>query len=146
MNKFLLILIPLLVILILGSVAYSFFKFVEPTAEIKGHKFELLTAKSEKDKEIGLSKHKTLPKDKGMVFIFDKPGFYAFWMKDMKFPLDIIFIRENKIITIYNNLPTDNLTIYSPTQGADRVLEINANLSKKYGFGVGDSVTFKNVK
>lgn len=146
MNKILIFLIPILIILILGSVAYSFFKFIQPTVEIKGHKFEVVIAKSEKDKQIGLSKYKTLSKDKGMIFLFDKPDFYAFWMKDMKFPIDIIFVRENRIATIYESLPINNLTTYSPTEASDKVLEINANLSKEYGFKVGDTVSLKNVK
>ncbi len=146
MKKYLLILISILIILILTSFFYSFNKFVQPNAEIKGHKFQLLVVKSDKDKQIGLSKYKNLPEDKGMIFVFDKEGFYPFWMKDMKLPLDIIFIKENKIVTIYENLPINNLSIYTPTQASDRVLEINANLSKKYGFSIGDSVTFKNLK
>lgn len=155
MNKLLLILIPLLVILILGTFFYNLYKFSKPSAEIKGHKFQLIVAKTEKDKQVGLSKFKSLPKDQAMVFVFEKADLYPFWMKDMKFPIDIIFISEslnpsgikdNKIVTIYQNLPTDNLAIYPPTESSDKVLEINANLSKKYGFGVGDSVTFKNLK
>jgi len=155
MKKLLFILIPILILLILGAFFYSLYQISHPTAEIKGHKFNLLVAKSDKDKQIGLSKYNNLAQDKGMVFVFEKPGIYPFWMKDMKFPIDIIFIREtlnpsgisqNKIVTIYKNLPINNLTIYSPTQEADKVLEINANLSDKYGFNLGDTVTFKNLK
>lgn len=146
MNRFLFILIPILVLLILGTVFYNLYQSSLPTAQIRDHKFSLLTAKSNKDKQIGLSKHKKLEDNKGMIFVFDKPGLYPFWMKDMKFPIDIIYINQNKIVTIYKNLPKDNLRIYSPTQSADKVLEINANLSKKYGFNVDDTVTFKNLK
>lgn len=146
MKKYLLILISILIVLILASFFYSFNKFVQPSAEIKGHKFQLLIAKSDNDKQIGLSKYKNLPEDKGMIFIFEKPDFYPFWMKDMKFPIDIIFVRDNKIVTIYENLPINNLSIYPPTEASNKVLEINANLSKKYGFSVGNSVVFKNLK
>lgn len=146
MNKLLLILIPILILLILGTSFYNFYQFSRPTAQIRDHKFYLLTAKNDKDKQVGLSKYKKIEEDKGMVFVFEKSGLYPFWMKDMKFPIDIIYINQNRIVTIYKNLPKDNLTIYSPTQNADKVLEINANLSDKYGFAVGDSVTFKNLK
>lgn len=146
MSKLFFILIPLLIILIVGTFFYSFYKFSQPTAEIKGHKFQLLIAKSDKDKQIGLSKYNNLAKDKGMVFIFDNEGLYSFWMKDMKFPIDILFIKGDKIVTIQQNVPINNLTIYSPTQNVDKVLEINANLSREYGINVGDSVTLKNVK
>lgn len=146
MKKLLLILIPILIIVILGTFFYTLYQFSRPTAEIKGRKFQLLVAKSDKDKQIGLSKHKSIKDGEAMVFVFDKEGLYSFWMKDMKFPIDIIYINQNKIVTIYKNLPKDNLTIYSPTQTADKALEINANLSDKYGFNVGDTVSFKNLK
>lgn len=146
MNKILFIFIPVVVILILGAFIYTFYNSSKPTVEIKGHDFQVELAKTDKDKEIGLSKYESIPQDKGMLFVFTKPGFYPFWMKNMKFPIDIIFIDNNKIVTIYENLPINKLTIYSPTQSSDKVLEINANLSKKYGFKVGDSVSFKNIK
>lgn len=146
MKKLLFILIPILILLILGTFFYNLYQFSRPTAQIRDHKFYLLTAKSDKDKQVGLSKYKKLEDNKGMIFVFEKPGLYPFWMKDMKFPIDIIYINQNKIVTIYKNIPKDNLTIYSPTQSADKVLEINANLSDKYNFAVSDSVAFKNLK
>lgn len=146
MNKILLILVPILILLILGTFFYNLYQFSRPTVEIKGHKFQLIVAKNDKDKQVGLSKYKDLPQDKGMIFVFEKPGQYPFWMKDMKFPIDIIFISKNRIVTIHKNSPTDKLTIYTSTENADKVLEINANLSEKYGFKVGDAVTFKNLK
>lgn len=146
MNKIIFILMPILILLILGTFFYNLYKFSQPTAEIKGHKFELFITKSDKDKQIGLSKHKSIKDGEAMIFVFDKEGLYPFWMKDMKFPIDIIFVNHNKIVTIYKNVPTNNLTIYSSTESSDKVLEINANLSKKYGFKVGDSVLFKNLK
>lgn len=146
MGKRFLLLIPIILILIIGYLFYSFYNFVQPSAEIKGHKFQVEVVTSEKDKEIGLSKHNTLALNHGMLFLFDKPELYAFWMKGMKFPLDIIFIRNNKIVTLYKSLPINNLTIYPAREPSDKVLEINAGLSEKYGIKVGDTVTIKNIK
>jgi len=146
MNKAIFVLIPILVLLILGTVFYNLYKLAQPTAEIKGHKFQMIVAKSDKDKQVGLSKYKEIPNDKAMVFVFEKADAYPFWMKDMKFPIDIIFIKDDKIVTIYQNLPINNLTIYPPTESSDKVLETNANISKKYNFSVGDSVKFNNLK
>jgi uncharacterized membrane protein (UPF0127 family) len=71
-------------------------------------------------------------------------------MKNMKFPIDIIFIRDNKIVTIHQNVPApkspaDNLPLYQPSEPADAVLEITAGLSQKNGFTKGDTITFKNL-
>ena len=147
MNKILLVFISVVIILVLGGFLYAFYNSSKPIVEIKGHSFQVELARTDKEKQIGLSKYtKSIPQDNGMLFIFDKPGFYSFWMKDMKFPIDIIFINQNKIVTIYQNVPVKKLTIYSPATASDKVLEINANLSKKYGFSAGDLVTFKNIK
>lgn len=116
------------------------------TITIDGHTFYVSLAKTEKDKEIGLSSRSSLPKDQGMMFQFDHPDYYAFWMRDMKFPIDIIYISNKKIVTIFPNVPAptnvkDNLPIYKPHQVADTVLEINAGLADQYHFAVGDTVT-----
>lgn len=138
--------------LILVIAAYVVYQNLSlPSAKIDGHSFKLLIAKTEKERQTGLSKYKSLPQDEAMVFIFDKSGNYSFWMKDMKFPIDIIFTNEGKIVTIYNNIPnpknsSENLPIYSPTQSTNKVLEINAGLSKKYNFKVGEKVEFNNLQ
>ncbi len=95
----------------------------------------------------GLSDRASLPQDAAMLFVFQIPGPYGFWMKDMHFPIDIIWIRRGKIIGFSENLPPPapgtsmlKLPSYYPPGTVDRVLEINAGLVKKYGIAVGDPV------
>lgn len=139
-------------LLIIVVLAFAFYqKKTDQIAKINSHEFQLIVAKSEEDKQIGLSKYDKLPQDKAMVFIFEKPDYYRFWMKDMKFPIDMIFIKDNKIVKIYENAPilktpTNELPIYSPPEPIDKVLEVNAGISKKYNFKAGDTVEFKNIK
>jgi uncharacterized membrane protein (UPF0127 family) len=70
-------------------------------------------------------------------------------MKNMKFPIDIIFINNDQIVTIQNEAQVikgqENPTIYSSTGPADKVLEIQAGLSKKYNFKAGDRVKYENL-
>lgn len=113
---------------------------------IDGHTFLVTVASTEKDKEIGLSNISSLPKDQGMIFPFDHTDYYGFWMKNMKFPIDIIYIANKKIVTIFSNVEApknaaETLPIYKPSEPADTVLEINAGLSNTYHFSVGDSVS-----
>lgn len=110
-----------------------------PQAIINNHVFNLEIAKTNHEQEIGLAKYKNIPQNFGMLFLFGKTDYYSFWMKNMKFPIDIIFIRNNKIVTIFKNAaqPKSNsqrLPIYRPTEFSDTVLEINAGLSEKYRF------------
>jgi uncharacterized membrane protein (UPF0127 family) len=73
---------------------------------------------------------------------------YAFWMKDTLIPLDMIFIRNNRIVTIYRNIkpqpntPDNQLHLYTPKEPVTYVLEINGGSSDKYGFQEVDSVLF----
>jgi uncharacterized membrane protein (UPF0127 family) len=117
--------------------------------EIGTHVFTAEVAKSESEKEIGLSSRSSIAEDRGMIFIFDTPGMYSFWMKKMQFPLDLIFIKDDKIVTIFKQVtppPSDidiadnQLPIYTPQSDINKVLEINSGLVDKYGIKVGDTV------
>ncbi len=120
------------------------------TVIINDHKLQVAVADSQEEQEIGLSETKSLPENQGMIFLFEKPGFYSFWMKNMKLPIDIIFINKNRIITILQNIEplkdnNENLRTLNSSKPTDSVLEINAGLSKKYGFKEGDIVKYENL-
>lgn len=94
----------------------------------------------------GLSYREKLADDQAMLFVFPIAGNYSFWMRGMKFPLDIIWITEDKIIGIEKNVPTPKrfeLSVYAPPELVDKVLEINAGLSDKLGLRVGDAIVLK---
>jgi uncharacterized protein len=121
-----------------------------PIVTIGNHSFKVVAVSTQKEQEIGLSKTKSLSPDRGMIFLFKKLDYYLFWMKNMKFPIDIIYINNDKIVTIKNNVQipknnTDNLPIYSSTEPADKVLEIQAGLSQKYNFKNGDKLKYENL-
>ena len=121
-----------------------------PTIIIGDHKFEVNVADSQEEREIGLSKAQSLSDNQGMVFLFEKPDYYSFWMKNMKFPIDIIYINGQEVVTIQSNVqpptsPTESPIIYSPTEPSDKVLEIKAGLSEKYNFKKGDKVKIENL-
>lgn len=120
-----------------------------PKETIGNHSFNVKVAKTPKEKEIGLSETKSLSDDEGMVFPFDHSDYYAFWMKNMDFPIDIIYIQNGKVVDIFPsvNPPTDssNPPVYQPKSPADTVLEIKAGLSSKYGFKIGDDAKSSNL-
>lgn len=123
----------------------AFFSIGQSTSRvvINNQPLSLLVAKNQKDKEIGLSGRDSLPADMAMAFPFDTPDYYAFWMNNMKFSLDIVFLRNKHVVTIYKNVPnpkfpTDKLAIYKPQEPADLVLELNAGQSDKLGIKPGD--------
>lgn len=134
--------ILIMIISALGLKAVDFYT-KRGEVEIKGQKFKVEIVKQLWEIEHGLSGRYKLKDNKGMLFVFKKEDKYAFWMKDMKFPIDIIWINNEKIVDIKKDAPipiTDNLESYTPTSSARYVLEINAGLSEKYGFEIGGEV------
>lgn len=107
-------------------------------------------ASNAKDRQKGLSKYDSLPLDSGMLFVFEKSDSYTFWMKDMKFAIDIIWLDQNKkVITIAKNVPPEpgkndlQLKQYKPTNAAKYVLEVNAGLADLYNIRDGDLASFE---
>jgi uncharacterized membrane protein (UPF0127 family) len=92
----------------------------------------------------GLSGLSDLAEDHGLLFVFEKPGKYYFWMKGMNFPIDIIWITENmKVVYIKKNAPPDSYPeTFGPDANTKYVLEIRSGFSDKNNLKVGDSVLF----
>lgn len=92
--------------------------------------------------EKGLSGHAPLLDGEGMLFVFKNEGKYGFWMKDMLFPIDIIWIDENfKIVHIEKNIgPETYPKTFYPDSFARYVLEIKAGESQMLQIKIGDSV------
>jgi uncharacterized membrane protein (UPF0127 family) len=76
-----------------------------------------------------------------MLFYFDDLSRPTFWMKDMKFPIDIVWMKDWTVIQIDQNIPVepnDKLTNYLPSSDINEVLELKAGQSAKDGIVVGD--------
>lgn len=132
-----------------GERKLSFFK-KSSTIIIGDQNFKVTVVSSQQELEIGLSKTNSLPQDQGMLFLFKKPDYYSFWMKNMKIPIDIIYINNDTIVTIIDNAQppknnNENLIIYTPIEPSNKVLEIQAGLSKKYNFKNGDKIKYENL-
>lgn len=132
----------LVIILIMIGFSIKNKKETHSTVTIDGHSFNVEVATSEIQREKGLMNRTSLDTNAGMLFVFDKPDIYTFWMKNTKIPLDIIYINDSKIveITTLDAETLDNTPQYTPKNKADKVLEINAKEAVNYGFKLGDLV------
>lgn len=93
----------------------------------------------------GLSGRDQLVENRGMLFIFPDRQIRNFWMKDMRFSIDIIWISENEIIGLVQNARPESAepyTIFTSPEPVDKVLEINAEMAQKLGIKIGDRVEF----
>lgn len=104
-------------------------------------------ANTDRTRSLGLSNRPFLPEGSGMLFIFDTPAVYEFWMKDMNFPIDIIWIGEDKrIVAIDKNVSPDTYSavdtvLFAPPSEVLYVLEVPAGFSEKAAFALGDEVS-----
>ena len=87
---------------------------------------------------------KELDKDKGMLFVFENSGEHLFWMKDMNFPIDIIWLNEEKkIVFLKENISPDTFPeTFSSEKNSKYVLEVVAGFSQKNNLEEGETVQF----
>lgn len=118
----------------------------------------------------GLSNRDSLQDGHGMLFVYQEPGFYSFWMKEMQFPIDIIWINPVrsktpeasaaqevgrtsngvddawKIVDIAKNVQPDSFPqTFQPQEPAQYVLEVNAGFSGENNIEIGDFVDFAEI-
>lgn len=125
------------------QVINSFSVGEEHTMYVENVAVAVTVAKTEEERKQGLSGVEGLREQAGKLFIFDRPDTYGIWMKDMLFPIDIIWISEDlRVVDIHENVSPDTYpTIFSPREPARFVLEANAFFVDSFAINVGDRVT-----
>lgn len=101
---------------------------------------------TDEGRELGLSYRDNLNRNEGMLFVFEEEGQYAFWMKGMRFGLDLIWIKDGRVVEISANLPPplkdETPDIASPKMKVDMVLEVVAGWAEANRIKVGDRIEF----
>ena len=112
--------------------------------KINNTNIEVEIADTPKTREKGLSGRRALSESMGMLFIFDSPSQYGFWMKDMSFAIDILWIDDQfKIISIEKETSPETFPqIFYPDRPIKYVLELPAGFSDKYNIGIGAVVQY----
>ena len=93
----------------------------------------------------GLSGRENLKPNEGMLFVFPEPGFYGFWMKDMKISIDIIWLDEKRqIVDVWEDADRDSYPkVYKPRSEAQYVLEVRAGFYRDHNLKSGDVLELK---
>lgn len=94
--------------------------------------------------EKGLSFRENLSPQTGMLFIFGTPDVYQFWMKDMKFAIDMIWLDADKKVVYIEEFvdPSTYPQSFGPETPTQYVIEIPAGDTTKVGLKVGDLINF----
>ena len=153
-KRFLPLFIPLLIIS--GVIVFNSLEMAQTieqvndnfvTVEINDQKIKAEIAKSTQQITTGLSGRQSLPKDTGMVFYLEERRIATFWMKNMLFHIDIIWIDNETVVFIIENAqpPSANHTpTYTPDKSATHVLEVNAGFINDHNISNGNNVSIPN--
>jgi hypothetical protein len=99
------------------------------------------------DRGMGLMYRPSLPLDRGMLFVFGQPDFHGIWMKNCRFPIDILWLDEKRrIVHVAESVPPcreDPCPVYEPMRRASFVVELNAKQARREGAVVGASLRFE---
>lgn len=143
----------ILVLVLLGAVEIFLAQNLRSTAryliQVNDQPISVEIANTAATRYRGLSGRKSLSPDTGMLFVFSETASQSFVMREMKFPLDIIFISDNRITEIVANAQPEGKTpenIYTSSEPVDYVLEVPGNYADRNRFQVGDYVSGLSFK
>ena len=113
------------------------------TVRLKGQTLRVAVADTPEKREKGLSGTTGLGGDEGMLFMFPGDGVYGFWMKDMLYSIDIVWIAsDGRVVYIVRDAtPASYPTDFLPDTPARYVLELQAGWANAHGVSIGDSVS-----
>ena len=102
--------------------------------------YRVEVANTEEARQRGLGGRESICEHCGMLFLFDAPGKYGFWMKDMRFALDILWVRNGRVVYKEEAVSfEDQQKTFTPTVEADSVIEVLPHS----GIAVGDRVVLQ---
>ena len=132
-------------IFILPKKDYNLFVDKIRYVEIVNQKIKVEVLNTPETRAQGLSGRVNLAENNGMLFVFENPNNYPFWMKDMNFSIDMIWIGENMKITYIkkNATPESYPESFGPKEKTSKyVLEVFSGFTDKYNLKIGDKVMF----
>ena len=101
----------------------------------------------DEDRAMGLMFRPSLPSDHGMLFVFDEPDFHTIWMKNCKFPIDIVWLDgDRRVVDVAPGVPpckADPCPVYQPMRRASYVVEMNAGQAGREKVARGAVLDFK---
>lgn len=113
------------------------------------HTYHVAVMRTEAELEHGLSDTKSLPADHAMLFVFPQSSIQgtSIWMKDMNYPLDIVWLNNDRVVihmeknvlpSTYNRADPTKSTIFKPDQPARYVIELPSGTIDETGIVLGD--------
>jgi len=130
----------------MGSASFAPPANTDFPAKIGDKNYKLEVAQTIQQKARGLSYRLYLAKDQGMLFIFDQPGYHHFVMPNMNFPLDFVWINDDIVVDLTENVAKDIQGSFSAKKRFDKVIELNAGEIEKNNVKVNDKLYLLDSK
>jgi hypothetical protein len=100
----------------------------------------------DEDRAMGLMFRASLAPDRGMLFVFDEAEFHGFWMKNCKFPIDIVWLDDQKkVVHVAEAVPpckAEPCPVYQPLRRASYVVELGAGQARREKAILGSAISF----
>ena len=146
--------------IILGTVLFLLFSFITEGALAqefsyahatvitpKGVSIPVEVSDNPEKRSLGLGKRDKLEKDWGMLFVFEKRIPHSFWMKNMRFPIDIVWLDNQRIVELAENVPPpqegESPKVMEPLLPSNFVLELESGRARALGLNVGQKLSYQ---
>ena len=146
--------------IILASVLFLLFSFITEGALAqefsyahatvitpKGVSIPVEVSDTPEKRSLGLGKRDNLEKGWGMLFVFEKRIPHSFWMKNMRFPIDIIWLDNQRIVDLAENVPPpqegESPKVMEPRLPSNFVLELESGRARALGLKVGQKLSYQ---
>lgn len=144
-NKSMFISVVLIAVVLIGWQLFSK-RFLQTDNELVTIRIENKTISAERVTDdaklaLGLGGRQGICQDCGMLFVFPQKGDFAFWMKGMRFPLDLLWLADGKVVHVEKNVAFDDKRVFHASIPADMVLEVNAGFCEQAGIREGSAFT-----
>ena len=132
---------------LLAAAAVGAAPAVIPLTLPSGKVLQVEVMANDADRAMGLMFRPSLPMDRGLLFVFDHADFHGFWMKNCRFPIDMVWLDESrKVVYIAESVPpchAEPCPVYTPMERALYVVEMNAGQSRREKAILGSTLRFE---
>jgi len=121
---------------------------IDAWVEIESERVAVELAETAAEQSKGLGYRDELAWGRGMYFSYAQPAFYSFWMRGMRFPIDIVWIRQGRIVDLHSDVPFEpggNGPTLRPREAVDAVLEVPAGYAAASGWRIGNRVRLERL-
>ena len=122
---------------------------VMSTLRVGQGEFAIRVARTDEERERGLSGTTKLPADRALLFVFPSNDTWGIWMKDMNYPIDIVWLDENKTVIFIKQHASPSSypgEIFKPSKRAKYVVEFAAGATSDARITIGSQAVFDSTK